>query len=160
VSVYLLLRARESESLPLWLLAGLVLGACVLVRTTMLPFALCALGWIALFSVGSRRERIERAGWIMLGFFFVVGAWLERNELVVGRPVLSTEVGYQFWTAHNPETFSRYPAESMDRSRDVSYAALRPAEKEALSGSELERNDLFMRKGFDYVRQNPGEAFF
>src|SRR5262249_51281272 len=86
-------------------------------------------------------------------------AWLERNELVLGRPVLSTEVGYQFWTAHNPETFSRYPAESMDRSRDVSYAALSPDEKAALSGSELERNDLFMRRGLDYVRQNPAEAF-
>src|SRR5258708_3649307 len=84
-SVYLLLRARSSAWPGPWLLAGLVLGASVLVRTTALPFALGALVWVGLTGVGSLRERLQRTGWIFLAFVVVVGAWLERNELVLGR---------------------------------------------------------------------------
>ncbi len=131
----------------------------MLVRTTALPFAIGALIWIALVGRDSMRKRLQRLGWMLLAFFVVLGAWIERNELVLGRSVLTTEAGYQFWTAHNPDTFSRYPAESMDRSRDVAFAALSAEEKQvAFSTDELERNDFFMRKGLDYMRLNPREA--
>ena len=43
LSVFLLLRARRSASLAHWILAGFALGAAVLTRQTLLPFAVGAL---------------------------------------------------------------------------------------------------------------------
>jgi len=161
LSVYLLLLARRRRSRGIWLGAGAMLGLAVLTRTTMMPFALAALAWIAVFGEGQGTAKLPRASLVLLAFAVVVGAWLIRNDLVIGRPVLTSEAGYQFWTAHNPETFSRYPRESMDRSRDVAFQALRPSEKqlvESLYGNELALNDWFMKKGVDYARAHPGET--
>src|SRR6185503_3132052 len=162
LSVYLLLRARHSHNTGVWLSAGLALGATVLTRTTMLPFALGALAWIAILGEGAGPQKLRRAVLIVSTFAVVVGSWLVRNELVIGRPVLTSELGYQFWTAHNADTFSRYPSESMDRSRDVAFEALSASDKrlvESLYGDEIARNDLFMQKGIAYVRAHSAEAF-
>ena len=83
----------------------------------------------------------------------------------MGGTVLSTEAGYQFWIAHNAQTFSHYPAESIDLSTATAYEALSREEKEALdalSADELAKSDWFLRRGLNrglnYVRAYPGEA--
>jgi len=161
LSVYLLLRARRSPAAVPSLLTGVTLVATVLTRTTMLPFALGALAWLAVFGAGLPRQKILRAGFALCAFALLLGSWLVRNELVLDRPVLTSELGYQLWTAHNADTFSRYPSESMDRSRDVAFQALSPADKQlvdSLYGNELALNDLFMGKALDYIREHPGET--
>ena len=52
LSVYLLLRARNGGSF-VGFASGAALGLSVLVRTTMLPFTLAAVVWIALFGEGT-----------------------------------------------------------------------------------------------------------
>src|SRR5262245_32629749 len=161
LSVYLLLRAKRSPNLATCALAGIVLGATVLTRVTMLPFALAAVAWLAIFGAGSKQQKLIRAGLVFCSLALLVGSWLVRNELVIGRPVLTSELGNQLWTAHNADTFSRYPSGSMDRSRDVAFQALSSSDKqlvESLYGNELARNDFFITKGLDYIRQHPGET--
>ncbi len=163
LSVYLLLRATRRQSRVIWLGAGAMLGMTVLTRTTMLPFALASVMWIAVFGEGQGANKLLRASLVFLAFAVLVGGWLERNYFVLGTPVLSSEAGYQFWTAHNPETFSRYPNDSMDRSRDVAFQALTPPEKqlvESLDGNELALDDWFMKRGIDFVLAHPGETIF
>ena len=123
-SVYLLLRAKREQSLGKWLAAGAMLGVTVLIRVTMLPFAMGAVAWIALFGEGPCEQKLLRASVVFLAFSLVVGAWLERNYLIPGAPSLTSMAGYQFWIAHNPQTFSRYPTESIDLSRDEALKAL------------------------------------
>lgn len=161
LSAYLLLRARSQLSFANWLGAGAMLGASVLIRTTMLPFAIAAVVWIVVFGSGPWRRKLLRGSIVFLAFALLVGAWLERNYLLIGRAVLTSEAGDQFWMAHNPQTFSRYPHESIDRSAEVAFAALSPSEMqelEALSADEMGRSDWFLRKGLDYAWQNPGET--
>jgi len=161
LSVYLLLCIRRSKNNIGSLAAGLTLGLTVLTRLDTLPFAITALAWLALAGEGPRDRKLVRASLALVAFALVVGAWLVRNDFVIGRPVLTSETGYQFWTAHNPYTFSRYPEGSMDDSRDVAFAALSPEEKqhvESLYANELAQNDFFLAKALDYVRENPGEA--
>ena len=161
LSVYALLRAKRSSLLATWLLAGLVLGATVLTRATMLPFALAASVWIAALGAGQPRQKLLRAGVVLCGLALLVGSWLVRNDVVIGRPILTSELGNQFWTANNPQTFSRYPGESMDESRDVAFQALSAPEKQlvaSLYGNELALNDFFMAKGIAYVRDNPEDV--
>jgi 4-amino-4-deoxy-L-arabinose transferase-like glycosyltransferase len=160
-SVYLLLRAKRSQSLGSWLAAGAMLGLSVLIRTTMLPFALAAVAWIAVFGEGACRQRLLRASVVFLALVASVGGWMGRNYIVVDRAVLSSEAGFQFWAAHNPQTFSHYPAESIDRSTALAFEALTLSDKqkiEALSGNELARSDWFLQRGLDYVQQNPDIA--
>ena len=129
LSVYLLLRARNSRFIAGWLAAGIVLGLSVLIRTTLLPFGLAGVVWIAIFGEGRSGQKLRRVSVVFLALLVAVGGWMARNYLVVGRPVLTSEAGYQFWMAHNPQTFSRYPVESIDRSTDVAFAALTPPKK-------------------------------
>jgi 4-amino-4-deoxy-L-arabinose transferase-like glycosyltransferase len=160
-SVYLLLRSKHNQSLGQWLAAGAMLGVTVLIRITMLPFAMAAVPWIALFGEGQCRQKLLRAGVVLLAFSVAIGAWPERNYLLLGRPLSTTGAGYHFWIAHNPQTFSRYPTESIDRSRDEAVKALTPSEKrelEALQTNELSIDDWFLNRGLDYVRDHPGET--
>jgi 4-amino-4-deoxy-L-arabinose transferase-like glycosyltransferase len=161
LSVYLLIRAGTSRSVAGWLAAGAVLGLSVLIRTTMLPFALAAVAWIAVFGEGPSRQILLRAGVVCVALFVMVGTWLERNYLVVGRPVLTSEFGIQFWTAHNPQTFSRYPVDSIDQSNAVAFEMMTHSEKEemgALAGNEIAQSDWFFQRGLAYVEANPGIA--
>jgi 4-amino-4-deoxy-L-arabinose transferase-like glycosyltransferase len=157
-SVYLLLRARREHSLGRWLAAGALLGITVLIRVTLLPFALGAVTWIALFGEGRSLQKLLRVGVVSLTFSFAIGAWVERNYLVFGRPVLASTSGFQFWVAHNPQTFSHYPAESIDKSKAAALKALTPVEREELNtlgGNDLKISDWFLNKGLDYVRNHP-----
>jgi len=162
LSTYLLLRARTSQSAILWLAAGALLALGVLIRVTLLPFARAAVAWLAAFGQGPREQRLVRASVAALVLFLGVGAWVMRNYNAVGRPVLTSEAGFQFWMAHNPLTFSRYPTDSMDHSTELAFAALTPADRAelaVLAGDELSRNDWFFRRGLAYVRSNPGDTF-
>jgi 4-amino-4-deoxy-L-arabinose transferase-like glycosyltransferase len=161
LAVYLFLRASSSRSIAGWIAAGAALGFSVLVRATMLPFALAAVTWIAVLGKGPSGQNLLRAGIISLVLSGAVGAWMARNHILVGRPVLTSELGIQFWSAHNPYTFSRYPAESIDLSNEVAFAALTRSEiqeLEALLGNEIAASDWFLRRGLVYVDQYLGTA--
>ena len=152
LSVFLLLRAGRSASFPKWVAAGLALGAAVLTRQTLAPFAIGALLWLAW------RRKVRQSLAAGLPFALLVGAWLIRNEVVVGSPILSSEFGRQLWNANNSKTFSHYPAESIDRSADEAFDALSVEERkqlEALSGNEVGESEWFRGKGLDYVRTHP-----
>lgn len=158
LSVYLLLLAREGRSAALWLAAGITLGLTVLVRGMMLPFAICALAWIGLLGSGGVREKTARALLVSLAFAAILGIWLGRNEMLVGRPVLSSESGQLFWVGHNSQTFSRYPEGSIDRSSDQGLALLSPDDKAELAArDEVGRSDWWQKRGMDYLRQHPGD---
>ena len=161
ISVYALLRAQASANPIVWGGAGVALAVDALCRLTMLPYAFAALIWIGLFGDGSWKMRVLRGGVGFLCLAALVGAWVARNDYLLGRPVLSSEAGYQFWIAHNAQTFSHYPAESIDLSTATAYEALSREEKEALdalSTDELARSDWFLRRGLDYIRAHPGET--
>ena len=163
LAVYMMLRARHSHFLIIWLIAGFLLGAAVLVRSTALPFALGALIWIALLGDGPGIKKVFRGSAVFFVFAILVGAWLGRNYVVIGRPVLTSEVGALFWVAHNAQTFSHYPIESIDRSSDAAMAALSPAENleiERLGADELGLSDWFLNKGLVYIQNHPLETAY
>jgi 4-amino-4-deoxy-L-arabinose transferase-like glycosyltransferase len=161
ISVYALLRAQKSAKPTVWGAAGIALAVDALCRLTMLPWALAALIWIGLFGDGSWKMRALRGGVGFLCLAALVGVWVARNDNLLGRPVLSSETGFNFWVGHNPQTFSHYPAEPIDLSTFTAYRALSREDKEtldAVSTDELARNDWFLRRGLNYVRAHPGEA--
>ncbi|MEQ1949303.1 MAG: glycosyltransferase family 39 protein [Bryobacteraceae bacterium] len=160
-AMLLLLRAMRGGGWKLWCFAGAVLAMAVLTRQTLLPFALCALAWIACFSEGDRARKWKRAAIVAAPVVIMVGGWVARNYAVVGAPVITSELGFQLWNGNNSKTFSRYPAESIDRSADEALASLSQQHRvqlDALGGNEVAENDWFLRKAAAYIRDNPVAA--
>jgi hypothetical protein len=87
-----------------------------------------------------------------------VAPWLIRAYQLTGSVTLSTENGFFLWLGNNPYTFSRYPQESIDRSRAVAWAALSSQEKGELrerGHNEALVDEWFQKKGLDYIRDHP-----
>ena len=154
LAVWLLLAAARASATPwLWLIAGGVLGLSMMVRVTAAPFALCAVFWIWLFAEGSPARRVLRALTILACVALVAGSWMASNARVIGRPVMSGGSGYSFWAAHNPQTFSHYPVESMDGSVSAAFAAFTPVDWENLKSIKGNgaRDDWFLDRGRVYL---------
>ena len=72
--------------------------------------------------------------------------------------MLSSQTGWALWTGNNPETFSRYPAESIDRSRDEAWLKLSETDRadlQRLANDENGRSSWFAHRALAYMRENP-----
>jgi 4-amino-4-deoxy-L-arabinose transferase-like glycosyltransferase len=161
LAVLLLLRGRHNGSPWLAAGAGLVLGADVLTRANLAPFAAVAPLWFLLPPAAGKlpwRRRLQNA-LIGLGVLAAtLSPWLGRSYALTGTPVLSTQSGYFLWLGNNPHTFDGYPARSIDRTQRPARAALSPADQaelDALRGNEAAVDHWFLRQGLDYMRAHP-----
>jgi len=62
------------------------------------------------------------------------------------------------WTGNNPETFSRYPAESIDRSREQAWLKLSEtdwADLQRLANDENGRSRWFAHRALVYIHEHP-----
>ena len=151
LSVLLLLWTWRTGSRKVAALAGLALGAAVLTRVTIAPFALLAPLWL----LGKRRGAALVCASVLA---LTVAPWMVRSYRLTGVPTLTTETGLQLWDGNNPYTFSHYPVESIDRSKAAALDALTPqeqAELDSLNASETGSDAWFWRKGVDYIRGHP-----
>jgi 4-amino-4-deoxy-L-arabinose transferase-like glycosyltransferase len=161
LAVLLLMRARRSGSSVMSGWAGLTLGAAVLTRANIAPFALLAPLWLTVpgqcrMAPWSQRWRIALvcAGVLAL----TVSPWLVRSFLLTGSVTLSTQTGFFLWLGNNPYTFSRYPQESIDHSQAVALVALNSQEKselEARQHNEAMIDEWFWKKGLNYIHDRP-----
>lgn len=157
----LALALTPSTNRPLWpaLLAGGLTGVAILVRPSLAPAVPLVLGWLWWSchpTPPSRRWQV--VGGYTLALFLVLFPWLARNALVVGRPVLTTRLGYSLWVANHPQTFAHYPVESIDRSATAAWAVMTPAEREDLgraTRSECDLDDWFRAQAWAYIRSHP-----
>jgi hypothetical protein len=65
------------------------------------------------------------------------------------------------WDGNNPYTFSHYPYESIDRSKEAALDAMTPqeqAELDSLNTNEALSDAWFWRKGTAYIRNHPWVA--
>lgn len=165
LAVLLLLHVRRSGSILTATGAGLALGAAVLTRANLAPFALLAPLWLALAGGALAAPWRRRLGVAVLcagAGALTVAPWLIRSYWLTGSVTLSTQTGYFLWVGNNPYTFSRYPKESIDRSQAIAIAALSVQEKEELKSrrsNEAAVDQWFQKKGLDYIREHPWRTF-
>jgi len=161
LAVLLLLYVRRSGSVFTAAAAGLSLGAAVLTRANLAPFALIAPLWLGLAG-GSQalpwRGRIRVAIVCASVGMLTVAPWLMRVYQFTGSVTLSTQSGFFLWLGNNPYTFSRYPQESIDHSQAVALAALSAQERgelEARQHNEALVDEWFRKKALDHMRSHP-----
>src|SRR5262249_21984312 len=130
LSVWLLMRASKLNRNIDWFLAGVVLGAIPLIRASVAPVIGVGLLWCALWGTqGNCLDKLRKSSILLLAVALVTGPWLARTYLLTGVPVFSSQTGWALWMGNNPDTFSRYPAESIDRSRDEAWFKLVEADR-------------------------------
>lgn len=160
LAVWLTLRARRHDRGIDWLLCGAALGAAVLMRAALAPLVAMVPLWL-LCAAGPARRRLRRSGLVVLTAFVVVAPWLAYTWRATGAPVLTTHTGYELWVGHNALTFSRYPAESIDRSTAQAAAALSADERAALRahrGDALAQSRVLSDLALAYIRDHPLET--
>jgi 4-amino-4-deoxy-L-arabinose transferase-like glycosyltransferase len=158
VSVILLLRTQKGGSGGMAVCAGLALGADVMTRSTIAPFAVFAPVLLISLGAGTLKARLRVALLCAGALVLTVSPWLARSYRLTGVPTLSTETGFQVWNGNNPYTFSHYPAESMDLSVTAAFDAMSAGDKarlEKLRANEAVRDRWFLQKGVEYIRAHP-----
>ncbi|MEI9804202.1 MAG: glycosyltransferase family 39 protein [Pseudolabrys sp.] len=164
LSMVLLLRARRGGSVLTGAAAGLALGAAVLTRANLAPMALFAPLWLAALGgahAAPWRRRLLAAALCASVGALTVSPWLLRTYQLTGSAALSTQTGFFLWLGNNPNTFSRYPRESIDRSQTIALGALTSQDKAKLTelGSNKALSDRwFLNKGLDYIQQHPWQT--
>ncbi len=163
LATWLALVARRRGSLALAALAGLTLGAAILTRATLAPFALFAVVWLALPGAGWRPSRrgIAMSLTCLAALSLTLSPWLFRAHELTGRWTLGTEFGAAVFAGNHPLTFSHFPRESIDLSRAEVFASLTPADRaelEPLSGDEAAESDWYLHRGVEWIAQHPGAA--
>jgi 4-amino-4-deoxy-L-arabinose transferase-like glycosyltransferase len=162
LAVLLFMRARRKGSYRTAAFAGLSLGAAVLTRANLEPFAALAPLWLIVGSGSSLVPWQRRLGTCLLCAGVIVltfSPWLIRSYSITNSPTLGSEAGFFLWLGNNPYTFSHYPNESIDVSQEVALAALSPSDKaelEALRPNEAAVDNWFLKRGLDYMREHPG----
>lgn len=114
--LFYFVRARRTDRLSQWLIAGIWLGLAILSRSAVLIIALVltasqflwpgAAGSAAATSVARRRSGVAlfALGWMLIG-----APWLVRNYLAFGRPVIgSTLSGYYLYRQNHSLTSDNY----------------------------------------------------
>ena len=138
---------QKMSAPPNWkrsLLAGLLLGFAVVVRTTavLLPplMALVLVLWYR------SRPAFISACLLLAAFAIPPAAWVVRNAVVMGSPVLSTNGGISLWTGNNPLATGGYRLKGPTPPTDISTP-----EKELASNSE------YTKAAITFVVTEPGQ---
>jgi 4-amino-4-deoxy-L-arabinose transferase-like glycosyltransferase len=159
LSVWLLLRASRLDRNSDWFLSGLALGSIALVRTSVAPIVGVALLWTAVWGArGNAWERLRKSSVLLFAGMITILPWLVWTYHVTGAPVLSAETGRALWVGNNPETFSHYPVESMDRSEAEAWSKMRQSDKAELADladDEIAFSNWFARHAWAFIRANP-----
>jgi hypothetical protein len=134
-------------------LAALFWGAAALTRPNLILAApLAPLARLIFFRTGASRDfgRLVLQGAVVL---LVIGPWLARNAVVMGKPTFCTVVGgFTFWGAHNPKVY----ADPTLRGCWLRCSDLNDAEH-PLPADEVGKDSAAWRYGLDFVREHQAE---
>jgi len=135
------------------LAAGLLLGAGVLQRGSLLAFVPLAGLWLwtVLGGAGGRRRTAILGAWLA-GIALAVAPWVVRNARLHGAPLLLTTNGEHFWIGNAPSSLGSALLPDGRRVLDAMPAGLR---RELDRGGELAQERAFWRAGLAHARAHP-----
>jgi 4-amino-4-deoxy-L-arabinose transferase-like glycosyltransferase len=161
LSVWLLLRASRHNRTWDWLLAGAAFASIALVRASAAPIIGVALLWTVVWGPpGTIWTRVRASSILVLTIIAILLPWLIHTYRISGT-ILSTDTGYALWASNNPETFSRYPAKSIDQSTAQALSKLTPddlAQLRKLSDDPAAKSNWYSHRAMKFVLANPAQA--
>jgi 4-amino-4-deoxy-L-arabinose transferase-like glycosyltransferase len=158
-AIALVLRSQRTPATLVSVAAGFALALAVLTSARIGLLVPCVLAW-SLAGTGAWADRVRRTALIAAPVLVLTGAWMWRNQLVVGAPVLTTEGGEALFFGNSELTFLHYPDRSIDLIADETDGVPPPVYEtlERLQGRDVERDALYRDLAVDYIRSHPGEV--
>jgi 4-amino-4-deoxy-L-arabinose transferase-like glycosyltransferase len=129
------------------LLAGLAWGLGILIRPNLAVAA--GLGVLITLFAGADgwRFKIQKAALVAVTAALLVGPWVARNAVVMGKPGICTIVGgYTFWGAYNPRV-----ANDPDLNGSWVAASTMVDAEHPLTGTEVEREAQALKYGQEFI---------
>ncbi|MDO9412458.1 MAG: glycosyltransferase family 39 protein [Pseudolabrys sp.] len=159
LSVWLLLRASQDGRGRDWLIAGIALGALVLVRISMAPTVAAVLLWaIAWGTSGALVQRLRSWMILVAGIILTLSPWLVHTYRATGTPLLSTDTGFVLWAGNNAQTFLYYPDRSIDLSTHdglVAMSAADHADRASLRRDRVAVDNWYRARALAFMREDP-----
>jgi 4-amino-4-deoxy-L-arabinose transferase-like glycosyltransferase len=134
VALFVALRPAPA---PWLIIAGILAGILILVKSWMLLFFIAIAGFL----------RIRKRSWVAVSIFcagalVVITPWLIRNAVLLGTPVISTNTGINLYMGNNPQATGAYRAGLPDTLL-------------AVSSDERKYNDVAFALAVDHIAQSP-----
>jgi len=134
---------EESPSLGKMAAVGALMGLGALIRPLILLFPALIAGWVLVSQGRAWRRRVLAVILMLAVFGAVLLPWATRNRVVLGKWVPGSTIGgYTFFYSSHVESKGNW--------------APFPTPDEAKGLSEVELDDYFYRKGWEFVSMHPG----
>lgn len=153
ISFYCLIRGQRVGKSRWFILAGFLSGASLLTRDVLIFYYPCVVLWL-LLGRGPWKIRLYRVSTFVLPLFLVIGPWIGRNSLLLGRPALITIGGAStFYLANNPSTTGGTTGGDWELGRDTSLAE--DVRWPSTETAPLEWERYIVSQSFDFIRNHP-----
>ncbi|HEX6512900.1 MAG TPA: glycosyltransferase family 39 protein [Chloroflexota bacterium] len=138
-----------------WGVPGIAIGLAILLRGSLLAFLVIALAWLLVRRIPWRAV-LGVACLSAVAMAIIVGPWLVRNWVVIGRPVFLSTQNMLLWVGNNPNASGGW----LDSQGRDMLAVASPELKQRLSeqSDELGQSDVFRQNLDAYVLSHPGEV--
>jgi 4-amino-4-deoxy-L-arabinose transferase-like glycosyltransferase len=144
LALSILIEAQRQHDGRWFATVGLVLALGSLTRPVLLP-AFIPFAAILTWWYSPRIIRLRHTFLLLLATCVLVPAWVLRNQIVVGAPLLAAESGYAIWIGYNPNTIANH---------QTGYAAgkwfVHPSEV-----GDVEHYRMHMEPALRYLREHP-----
>ena len=156
-SILLLILCHKTGKFKFFLIFGIVAGAAVLTRATILPVIFAGILFYCLFGTSLNFRKRLLFSSISLSIVIAVNLpWAIRNYMIFDKYIFSqTNKWESFWIGNNPNaTGGHWTADKR------AVLECKPVEMQAeinASKSELEDNEIFKKYTFKYMREQPGD---
>jgi len=135
--------AEKALSYRKMALAGALLGLAALVRPLIILFPAVVAGWLFASQARWRPKQAAPVLVLLAVFAAALFPWAARNRLVLGKWIAGSTIGgYTFFYSSHAESKGNW----------VPF----PVPEEARGLSEVELDEFFYRKGWEFVSANPG----
>ncbi len=158
--LWLLIRAQDNRSLPLYLTSGFIMGLSALARPNILLFGLAVCLWILLSDRTHWKRSFVRA--FLFGLLCLVPIlpvtirnYVEGDDMVL----ISSQGGVNFYIGNNPEsdgTRAVVPGTPPDWWGGYFGAIAQAEEAEGKKLKPSEVSEHFFERSFDYITGEPG----
>lgn len=153
VAVWLLLIAADAPLPRTHMALGLLAGAITLTRPTYLVFVAPCVA-VLLLRDGDRGRMVRRGALALALTVTVVAPWVVRDQVLFGRPILSTSIGEGLWRGNNPHASGGAITDD-----GVAIIDAAPEVRAAVWGRpELEQDDFFTATALAYMRADFGRT--
>ena len=147
--IYRLMIASEEPTIDRFVGVGLLYGTLLLIRPNFLALLPFFIAWYFLVPKVRQKVRWKNVSFAVLACALLVAPWVVRNYHAVGKYTLSTNGGRNFWLGNNVDATTATGNE----------VTIPPALQLELdkTASEIEKEKIYYRAGFEFVRDNFGQ---